>query len=84
MRALYSDRRAALVEALGHELGSALRVIGDAAGMHLAVTARRCGAARRGPWVMSCARGGAVSRSDSTAMSSEKNGGPAGRVPSAR
>ena len=60
MRALYRDRRAALVEALRQELGSALTVIGDAAGMYLAVTARRrwpdhamaLRAAARGLWVM--------------------------------
>jgi GntR family transcriptional regulator/MocR family aminotransferase len=60
MRALYADRRATLVEALGQELGSDLSVIGDAAGMHLAVTARprwpdhvvALRAAQRGLWVM--------------------------------
>jgi GntR family transcriptional regulator/MocR family aminotransferase len=60
MRALYADRRATLVEALGRELGSDLSVIGDAAGMHLAVTARSrwpdhamaLRAAHRGLWVM--------------------------------
>jgi GntR family transcriptional regulator/MocR family aminotransferase len=60
MRALYAGRRAALVEALGRELGSTLTVIGDAAGMHLAVTARprwpdhvmALRAARRGLWLM--------------------------------
>jgi GntR family transcriptional regulator/MocR family aminotransferase len=60
MRALYRDRRATLVEALGRELGSSLKVIGDAAGMYLAVTARRrwpdhavaLRAAVRGLWVM--------------------------------
>jgi GntR family transcriptional regulator/MocR family aminotransferase len=60
MRALYADRRETLVEALGRELGSDLSVIGDAAGMHLAVTARprwpdhlvALRAAHRGLWVM--------------------------------
>jgi GntR family transcriptional regulator/MocR family aminotransferase len=60
MRALYSERRATLVAALGQELGPALSVIGDAAGMHLSITARRhwpdramgLRAARRGLWVM--------------------------------
>jgi GntR family transcriptional regulator/MocR family aminotransferase len=60
MRALYADRRATLVEALGRELGPDLSVIGDAAGMHLAVTARprwpdhvvALRAAQRGLWVM--------------------------------
>ena len=60
MRALYADRRATLVEALGQELGSDLSVIGEAAGMHLAVTARgrwpdhgvALRAAHRGLWVM--------------------------------
>jgi GntR family transcriptional regulator/MocR family aminotransferase len=60
MRALYSERRARLVEALSEELGPALSVIGDAAGMHLAITARRrwpdhamgLRAACRGLWVM--------------------------------
>lgn len=40
MGALYRDRRAALVDALQRELGSLLTVIGDAAGLHLAATAR--------------------------------------------
>jgi len=73
MRALYSDRRAKLVEALGRELGPELSVIGDAAGMHLAVAARRrfsdhalsLRAARRGLWVMplsSCYLGEPTSR----------------------
>jgi GntR family transcriptional regulator/MocR family aminotransferase len=60
MRALYAERREKLVETLGEELGAAFGVIGDAAGMHLAVTARRRWpdrivgqrAARRGLWAM--------------------------------
>ncbi|HEV7502529.1 MAG TPA: PLP-dependent aminotransferase family protein [Vicinamibacteria bacterium] len=59
-RALYADRRHALVEALGHELGGRLEVVGAAAGLHLtALLARRAGdrglaerAARDGLWVM--------------------------------
>ncbi|WP_224364506.1 MocR-like pyridoxine biosynthesis transcription factor PdxR [Hyalangium versicolor] len=38
MRALYRERRSALVEALGKEFGPALRVIGAQAGMHLVAT----------------------------------------------
>lgn len=37
MRALYSDRRRILVTALQREFGSSLRILGDKAGMHLAV-----------------------------------------------
>jgi GntR family transcriptional regulator/MocR family aminotransferase len=59
-RSLYRERRAALVQALGRELGHVLRVTGDAAGMHLAATARprwpdraaAMRAARRGVWAM--------------------------------
>ena len=35
MRLLYGERRAALVDALQKEIGAALRVIGDPAGLHL-------------------------------------------------
>jgi GntR family transcriptional regulator/MocR family aminotransferase len=60
MRALYRERRAALVDALREELGGALEPVGDEAGMHLvarsakriddrAVAAR---AARMGLWAM--------------------------------
>ena len=35
MRLLYRERRAALVEALQQEIGAALEVIGDPAGLHL-------------------------------------------------
>ena len=41
MRLLYRERRTALVDALGRELGSALRVMGDPAGMHLVATLTR-------------------------------------------
>lgn len=60
MRLLYGERRAVLVEALRQEIGDALRVVGDAAGLHL--TARLPAgvddraiaeqAARQGLWVM--------------------------------
>jgi GntR family transcriptional regulator/MocR family aminotransferase len=35
MRLLYGERRAVLVDALQKEIGAALRVIGDPAGLHL-------------------------------------------------
>jgi GntR family transcriptional regulator/MocR family aminotransferase len=35
MRLLYGERRAVLVDALQKEIGAALRVVGDAAGLHL-------------------------------------------------
>ena len=38
MRALYGERRSALVDSIRRELGSMVEVLGDAAGMHLAVT----------------------------------------------
>jgi GntR family transcriptional regulator / MocR family aminotransferase len=38
MRQLYKERRTALVESLGKELGTVLEVHGREAGMHLAVT----------------------------------------------
>jgi GntR family transcriptional regulator/MocR family aminotransferase len=38
MRALYRERRTALVDSIGNELGSRVEVLGDEAGMHLAVT----------------------------------------------
>ena len=37
MRVLYRERRAALVDSIGRELGSMVDVLGDEAGMHLAV-----------------------------------------------
>ncbi|HXY50299.1 MAG TPA: PLP-dependent aminotransferase family protein [Terriglobales bacterium] len=37
MRVLYGERRRVLVDSLGKELGSRVRVLGDEAGMHLAV-----------------------------------------------
>jgi GntR family transcriptional regulator/MocR family aminotransferase len=40
MRVLYGERRAALVESINEELGSRIEVVGDEAGMHLAVTLR--------------------------------------------
>jgi GntR family transcriptional regulator/MocR family aminotransferase len=38
MRVLYGDRRTALVESISKELGSMVEVLGDEAGMHLALT----------------------------------------------
>jgi GntR family transcriptional regulator/MocR family aminotransferase len=38
MRILYRDRRSALVDSIGKELGSMVEVLGSEAGMHLAVT----------------------------------------------
>lgn len=38
MRVLYGERRSALVDSISRELGSMVEVLGDAAGMHLAVT----------------------------------------------
>ena len=38
MRVLYRERRSALVDSLSKELGSMVEVLGDQAGMHLAVT----------------------------------------------
>src|SRR5204862_1194504 len=60
MRVLYRERRGALVAALASELGGALEVLGEAAGMHLVAALskgardRRVAhaAARRGLWVM--------------------------------
>jgi GntR family transcriptional regulator/MocR family aminotransferase len=60
MRALYRERRAALVDALREELGGALQPVGDEAGMHLVVrSAKRMDdraaaarAARMGVWAM--------------------------------
>ena len=60
MRALYRERRGALVEAIGKELGGALHVLEGEAGMHLvALLARGAGdrdlsvrAARQGLWAM--------------------------------
>jgi GntR family transcriptional regulator/MocR family aminotransferase len=40
MRVLYRDRRSALVDSLRKELGSMVELLGDEAGMHLAVTLR--------------------------------------------
>jgi len=60
MRALYRERRGALVEALRNDLGDLVTVLGDEAGLHLVASlakgsddradARR--AARRGLWAM--------------------------------
>ncbi|PYQ21690.1 MAG: hypothetical protein DMF79_07585 [Acidobacteria bacterium] len=60
VRSLYRERRAALVEALDRELGSMVEMVGDSAGMHLAVTLRKGmadlevaqHAARLGLWTM--------------------------------
>jgi len=38
MRVLYRERRSALVDSISRELGSMVKVLGDEAGMHLAVT----------------------------------------------
>jgi GntR family transcriptional regulator / MocR family aminotransferase len=38
MRVLYRERRSALVDSIRKELGAAVQVVGDEAGMHLAVT----------------------------------------------
>jgi GntR family transcriptional regulator/MocR family aminotransferase len=59
-RALYRERRAALVEALREELGGALRPVGDEAGLHLTAIlepatddrAASLRAARMGLWAM--------------------------------
>lgn len=40
MRVLYRDRRSALVDSISQELGSMVEMLGDEAGMHLAVTLR--------------------------------------------
>lgn len=40
MRVLYAERRRALVDSIGEELGTMVEVLGDEAGMHLAVTLR--------------------------------------------
>jgi GntR family transcriptional regulator / MocR family aminotransferase len=40
MRVLYRDRRRALVESISQELGAMVEMLGDEAGMHLAVTLR--------------------------------------------
>jgi len=40
MRVLYRERRSALVESISKELGSMAEMLGDEAGMHLAVTLR--------------------------------------------
>jgi GntR family transcriptional regulator/MocR family aminotransferase len=59
MRALYRERRGALVEAIGRELGGALDVLEGEAGMHLVATWTRGSdrdisvrAARQGLWAM--------------------------------
>jgi len=60
MRALYRERRAALVEAIGEELGGDLEVAEGEAGMHLVATFARgrddrevsARAARQGLWAM--------------------------------
>jgi GntR family transcriptional regulator/MocR family aminotransferase len=38
MRVLYGERRTALVDSIRKELGATVEVLGDEAGMHLAVT----------------------------------------------
>jgi GntR family transcriptional regulator/MocR family aminotransferase len=38
MRVLYRARRSALVDSIGRELGASVEILGDEAGMHLAVT----------------------------------------------
>jgi len=40
MRVLYGDRRNALVDSISQELGPMVEIVGDEAGMHLAVTLR--------------------------------------------
>jgi GntR family transcriptional regulator/MocR family aminotransferase len=60
VRSLYRERRSVLAEALARELGSVVELIGDSAGMHLAVALKRGlrdlpiaeGAARQGLWTM--------------------------------
>ncbi len=60
MRLLYRERRGALVEAMGRELGASLQVLGDQAGLHLVAGLPRgsgdrqisARAARRGLWAM--------------------------------
>jgi GntR family transcriptional regulator/MocR family aminotransferase len=59
MRALYRERRGALVQALDRAFGARLRVVGAEAGMHLVALRERAGdrsialrAAREGLWVM--------------------------------
>jgi GntR family transcriptional regulator/MocR family aminotransferase len=60
MRALYRQRRAALVDAIGSELGDLLSVLGGEAGMHLVATLPKgkgdrevsVRAARQGFWAM--------------------------------
>lgn len=60
MRALYRERRAALVEAIREELGADLRPLGDEAGMHLVAALSKglddrpasVRAARMGLWAM--------------------------------
>jgi len=59
MRALYGDRRAALVGAIREEMGAALRPLGDEAGMHLVAAlakgddrAASMRAAHMGLWAM--------------------------------
>ena len=60
MRALYRERRSALVEAIEEELGDSLSVVGGEAGMHLVAVLRKRGrdhewslrAARAGVWAM--------------------------------
>jgi GntR family transcriptional regulator/MocR family aminotransferase len=41
VRGIYRERRAALVAALGHALGTHVEVVGDAAGMHLVAALKR-------------------------------------------
>jgi len=56
MRALYRERRGALVAALGDELGGALEVLGGEAGMHLVATLPR-GSSDRDVAVRAAAQG---------------------------
>jgi GntR family transcriptional regulator/MocR family aminotransferase len=59
MRVLYRERRGALVDSISKELGSLVEVLGDEAGMHLAVSLRHGGrdlqiakrAARQNLWL---------------------------------
>jgi GntR family transcriptional regulator/MocR family aminotransferase len=60
VRSLYRERRSVLADSLARQLGSVVELIGDSAGMHLAVTLRKGlrdlpiaeGAARQGLWTM--------------------------------
>ena len=60
MRAVYRERRVALVDAIRAQLGDVLKVVGDEAGMHLVASLSKgprdyevsLRAAREGLWVM--------------------------------